>query len=623
MGSSGGLAKRIVRAAIHPSIGIARVGSSPDEFYVGPEVVDPPREEPGFYRDTEGRLKRQAARFRIYGLDENDQVVAELTSHNSDVRWTVHLANKKAAWYQFQLALDIPEAEAAKTSYRRNATEQHRSRLVIDPGPRSVSGPNRAADEELAFDTGRFMGKEVYLGELRTDHAGRLIVLGGRGVSASYDGSPPTEFGNNDKWHDDVSDGPVTAVVRVEGKEIPVEPSWVVVAPPAYAPMLKSVRTMWDLMRDVAIGAGLLDPPPQPSFERDLRPIFERQTRLEWVNHGFFAAFGWGGIHHMVTADWLSRLNDKSPENQGLRYSVANRFRVPSRDSWSPAPWPWLYGDAMGTGESARSYTSLTDTQLDSLKKWAQGDFQDDYEPTVDSARALEDVSLGEQPDMLDRAALEFCLADAFHPGCEMTWPMRHATLYAAPFRIRHAAPGFVEPPGPEEVQTWRDLPYGPMTGQLPGGLTRWMAVPWQTDTASCRYGYGSDPYAPHLPTFWPARAPNQVLAKEDYDVVVDEGRSLEDRRAAFARRSEWIEAIGTDYHVQIQRMVGEFDRMGVLDARPGPAHAHFPPVMLVQDSLDVRPPEPRVLPEHPPKPTELHETSKAQRFRKAAVHPQ
>ena len=30
--------RRIVRAAIHPAIGIARVGNSPDEYYFGPEI---------------------------------------------------------------------------------------------------------------------------------------------------------------------------------------------------------------------------------------------------------------------------------------------------------------------------------------------------------------------------------------------------------------------------------------------------------------------------------------------------------------------------------------------------------------------------------------------------------
>ena len=47
---------------------------------------------------------------------------------------------------------------------------------------------------------------------------------------------------------------------------------------------------------------------------------------------------------------------------------------------------------------------------------------------------------------MLDRAALTFCLADAFHPGCEMTWPVRHSTMYSAPFRIRHRRADDPEP---------------------------------------------------------------------------------------------------------------------------------------------------------------------------------
>ena len=39
-----------------------------------------------------------------------------------------------------------------------------------------------------------------------------------------------------------------------------------------------------------------------------------------------------------------------------------------------------------------------------------------------------------------------------------------------------------------------------------PGDLTRWMAVPWQTDTSSCLSAYKRDVDG-YLPTFWPARA--------------------------------------------------------------------------------------------------------------------
>ena len=55
----------IVRAAIYPAIGIARVGNSENGYFLAPEVIDPLPEPPGFYRDPTGALKRQAVRFRI------------------------------------------------------------------------------------------------------------------------------------------------------------------------------------------------------------------------------------------------------------------------------------------------------------------------------------------------------------------------------------------------------------------------------------------------------------------------------------------------------------------------------------------------------------------------------
>jgi hypothetical protein len=163
----------IVRAVIHPSIGIARVGNSPDGCFYGPEVTDPlPPDDTGFYRDKKGALKRQSARFRVYGLDANGKPLAELTAANADIVWTVHLANKKAAWYEFQLAQDIPEALSAPEQMLRNITVGDRASLAIDPGPRRISGPDMQGGPQHTFDTGSFMGTPVYLGELRTDEAG-------------------------------------------------------------------------------------------------------------------------------------------------------------------------------------------------------------------------------------------------------------------------------------------------------------------------------------------------------------------------------------------------------------------------------------------------------------------
>ena len=66
-----------------------------------------------------------------------------------------------------------------------------------------------------AFYTGSFLGATVYLGELRTDDAGRLVVLGGRGHSFAPLGDPLTTFANNYGWCDDTSDGPVRATIAL------------------------------------------------------------------------------------------------------------------------------------------------------------------------------------------------------------------------------------------------------------------------------------------------------------------------------------------------------------------------------------------------------------------------
>ena len=147
----------VERIVIHPAIGVARVGNSPDDWFLGPETPGPHPVPPGGFKDAAGRLKPQAARFRLYGLDANDQVVAEVTADDADITWTVHLANTKAAWYTFDIALDIPQAKGLpaaplqpapdpQISPRRNLVITERESLRIDPGPRSIGGVNANAD---------------------------------------------------------------------------------------------------------------------------------------------------------------------------------------------------------------------------------------------------------------------------------------------------------------------------------------------------------------------------------------------------------------------------------------------------------------------------------------------
>ncbi len=584
----------IVRAEIHPAIGMARVGNSPQEFYLGPETPHPAPQPAEFYRDAQGRLKREAARFRIYGFNRDGEVVGELTSERADIEWTVHVANKKAAWYTFTLALDIPEASDPRVepSRRRNSNlhGEERRQLVIDPGPRSIRGANITTGP--AFDSGQFLGQAVYLGELQTDAAGRLLFLPGRGVSRSAFGLPPTDFANNDGWYDDIADGPVRARVRLDGQEIPVEPAWVIVGPPNYAPQLKSVRTLYDLLlyRMTPPGPGY---PGPVSFQRHILPIFERLSALQWVNAGFAETFGWRGPYDFTRPELLARLA-ASPDPatdrvlfdqlEETRRQIYHHFRNYSGNNGWRGLWPQVYGDAMDVDGSPRLDLALSPLQLARLEQWSRGAFQADYDPGARRPASLDEVDLPLQPGVLTEAALTFAVADAFHPGCEVTWAIRAPLIFRdlRRLRLRERPAAMPEPDYGDVLSPAVAMSStGPLSALGAGDLTRWMALPWQTDSASCRSGY--ERFTPFTPTFWPARVPNQVLLDDDYRIVMDGNASPEDRMAAFRRRVDWFRSLGRRPSQYLPAMVARFGEMGVVAARPGPGGGEFPENILVE----------------------------------------
>ncbi|MGH6921028.1 MAG: LodA/GoxA family CTQ-dependent oxidase, partial [Geminicoccaceae bacterium] len=514
--------------------------------------------------------------------------------------------NKKAQWYQFQAALDIPDA-VAMTVPRRNPSIPiaDRKQLAIDPGPRSASGKSVFGGEEHLFDTGKFKDTVVPLGEIRTDEAGRLLVLGGTGTSASPSGAPvyipsdPSSFNNADDWYDDTADGPVMADVSISGRAIPVEAAWVVVTPPNYAPNIVGWRTLHELLVDVYVQCGWMQMPDEVSFVRDVLPVLRRQSNLQWVNHGFATMFGKGGPMDSDDEDFIAKLAQapdpatRSDPYAELRQVIFNSFlpsypKVRQPPTW-PRLWPWIYGDAFGSfaADSPDNNLALPAVQKVLLERWVQGDFINDWPPKKPPATSLDQVPLAERPAMLDRAALHFCLADAFHPGCEMTWPMRHATMYDKPFRIRHRPPDRPEPDyGTTLDQQIALQPGGPLYAQAPGDITRWMALPWQGDTAFCRSGYELD-YDPYVPTFWPARVPNQVLTEEDYQTVIDTSLPREARIAAFNHRPSWLRPVtepSAPAPQVMMRMIAHFGALGVVEARQGVKDdPDFPDVMYVE----------------------------------------
>jgi hypothetical protein len=568
--------EEIVRYVIHPGVGIARVGNSPDEFFIGPEAPGQLPAAEGGFKDGDGRVKRQAARFRVYGLNAAGEAVREITADEAEITWRVHVANRKAGWYQFQNAMDLgPKLAKVTTPRNANVTGAARKQLVIDPGPRTITGRNTQGPEYL-FDGGLFMGDPVPLGEVRTDEAGRLLVLGGFGDSASH---PPnqqaTTFANNDGWHDDTSDGTVRATLKVAGQEFEAEPAMVAVTPPNFGPGLYGVVTLYDVVLDLFIRDSAFDfkGPERVSFWRHVFPVFERLVTSQWVNSGVNFLFGVGSPSDLLDPALLYQLSSPADEYKPLRTSFFNWFRDPAagHGRQEPSKIPPFYGDAFGDyNDVGIDDLALTPTQYEWLRRWAEGDF--DSDPTQrDLPATLEDYNVAEQPHALDEANLESCLGGPFHPGIELTWPLRVATLWREPFRL-NVLPEDKNPKmdyGPSLTPAEALGPGGVVETSGPGTLTWWMGVPWQTDGASCLSGYELGTYLP-LPSFWAARVPNQVLSEHSYTRVLDESLPLPQRMKHLFYRADWLRFFNQDYKTRINANVENWYKLGIVASREG-----------------------------------------------------
>jgi hypothetical protein len=71
--------KTIKRYVIHPAVGVSRLENS-EEWYYAPEVPGrpadprvPSKSKPIQYKDSKGRIKKQAARFRVLVLTKMER----------------------------------------------------------------------------------------------------------------------------------------------------------------------------------------------------------------------------------------------------------------------------------------------------------------------------------------------------------------------------------------------------------------------------------------------------------------------------------------------------------------------------------------------------------------------
>ncbi|GFM80111.1 hypothetical protein PSCICN_08030 [Pseudomonas cichorii] len=558
---------------VHPGLGIARVGNAlgHDEYVLAAEVPGAVAiSADGEFRDAKGHLRRQAVRFRIYA-ELTDGSVRELTlADGVKIDWTVELANLKAGWYDFENAMDLP-APYAKKAGRRNPAVigPQRKALDIRPGPRTIGGRNKQG-KAFHFDTGEFYSKPVYLGELRTDEEGRLIALGGHGHSAPLKaGTAPVTFANNEDWHDDISDGPVYArVTFANGDTLEAEPGFLAVTPPNYAPGLFGVVTMEDVVRDLYVRNGQLPAHTSTEFTRDIWPIFDRLTNMQWTNHGIYLLSGSGSPLDTKNKAVLKKLADPSAKNAEFRKRVFELFRTPDGAGAFTAALLPFYGDYYGDYSDAEGAgLAVTPLMYKALEKWVKGDFVSDWkgEPVIP---AFSSLSPKQQTEALDRVGLHECLGGPFHPGIELTWFMRVSSVWKSPYRLAVLPQGHVvrQDYGSKLTPEICLSKGGPLDGVGPGSLTRALGVPWQTDGASCLSDAEYEPGSYlSFPSYWGARVPNSVLSNEAWQRVGSTQSSEPQQLKNFSYREDWLRDLKGSYLARINKMVSQWWELGVL----------------------------------------------------------
>ena len=554
--------------AIGPSVGVARLGNSIDRFYLEPDAIgalpivcdshgDVQYDSSGKparvrqFKDADGRVKRQGAYFRIFAIaDDGSSRELTLASPNvASIAWTVHLANKKACWWGFKglvgnllygqsnsyenMAKTHPDwGITLRNDDKKSPAE--RQALIIDPGPRTVSGPKQlvpiSRDNSSGYKHASWPPQKVVygepidsLGDVLTDSLGRLIVLGGYGKSGGDQSI--ASFAGANTWHDDISDGPVTCTIAFkDGTPAVTVQAWCLVGSPKFAPEVVNIVSLGDTMFDAAVRDmnafpaicqnGVFNPAYEPNFERDILPILERPGAYRWVANT-------PSMNSLSPPPFDPR--DKSSATAALRQAYLALFRRPSPQNAIGAEANELFNATgfplmpLNSGSNSvfnqpgliDKFLTLTETQYFFLSQWAAGKFDTGAPPAPTPAEALSWASMGN------------CVGGPFCPGIEVTWNTRNPHIYSGPLQIRQRHDNaWYEAHGlsPFEDETETKL------GCEPGDLTKRMAIPWQSDFFQCTLQFinFTDPSVnkgdgiPVPPTYyaywWPPQSPWQVI---------------------------------------------------------------------------------------------------------------
>ncbi len=566
-----------------------------------------------------------------------------------------------------------------------------RKELVNGPNFGSVSLANNRMELEGLFpfprvgetsniaNKMRTVPKSVKLGTIEYDEDGSnpdtngsLIFYSGDGVSASLNPSDlNTDFADNSNWYDDICDGRVTAKLtpRGGGETIvldgPEAAAWIASAPPDYAPQINPISSLYDLVTGAAPGELKTN---EASCLSMVLPLFFKFYQMQWVNLSDFLAPSFKEVIDKLTYKGnFDFLYTPGPESQEIRQAIFTLFRnprydyineaiIPSKDVTDfdalgipalPEKLPYYVGDGINYPGSPAQWFAIPPMLYDQLEQWSKGNFT--TPPELAKHNPSNMIELGEYyqsdfvkasadpkkaPLLMTRAVLETLYGGGFHPGVELTWPMRHAQMYSEnsltfdsvngiqkydlfglrEVRINSASRevqdkiffndfGFLMTP--EDVRNSMDSknPEYWLWQITPGDLTKWMGIPWQSDAGSCQAVWTKSQYP--VPAWWAANLPIDVLTNESYKAIKDSNTLPDTKRNIYASRQPWLQTTDTGYvgyHAEggylngLINMVYQWDQIGTVAARKLDLEGYPKTVYVSFDGKDVEDDQPILL---------------------------
>lgn len=495
------------RFAIYPAVGVARLGDSP-EFYIHPDEptldlspvtfdlpLNPNLTKIGKFRDSSNRIRRQAARFRVYEVKwraynnktwiPSDPVKHIKAGSGVELKWKVSVANAKSfAAYAPPAANKDPPLLATRTKLSATADISSTGFLTHKVLTVAKAAPSRPND--------------IVLGAITVDADGNLLFVGGEGQCFS-DGTPfDTANGVlfQAKWFDDVCDGKIECEVLENGvSKGSALPAWIVTGKPAFSQAMPEIESLYDIARVMAVNRGMWPFDRTTSFVRDVFPFLRAVERLRWTSRKARGVHTTGQVlvnKSSALADFADKANATA---RALRRNFFDRLTYPRLPLHS-------YHDATGAidenfdnafvrAQAARppkpkSMPEMWDTFIVGTTYWhiyhlSRDRYTDDYDRVagIPAQPAFATQTPLEQLDTLNRAHMGTMLGGSTMPGLEVGFRVGEWPTWMMAFRINHATVN-------------------------PGDLTASLSVPWPKDYSAC-----SDDDAPL--EWWPPGRPIHI----------------------------------------------------------------------------------------------------------------